>query len=1094
MVALPTGDVTFLLTDVVGSTALWEEAPDAMAVALPRHDALIAAAVERNRGLVLKSRGEGDSTFCVFHEPGTAAAAAVEAQRALAAEAWPARARLRVRMAMHHGEAIEREGDFYGQVVNRVARLRATAGGGEVRVSEACARALEGRLPDQVGLVRVGTQVLRDIANPETVFALRDPALRLEPAPAVVTVLRPALPTALVTNSASFAGRAAELHVIRRAADEARRGRRRVVVMSGEPGIGKTRLIMELAARAHADGWAVLYGASDEGVDLPYQPVVEALTDLVRAAPADLLAAHLGQYGGEVGRLVPALFRRVSSVPGANVVDPETERLLLFDAVTGLLRSATAITPVLLALDDVQWAERNTLGLLRHVVRLTADCPLLFLVAYRSSHLEDDHPLSSMLAALAREEGVDRVRLDGLPVESVFDLMERAAGQTLGGDGRALAHRLHQETNGNPFFTTELLRHFVESDVVSEIDGRWALRQELVDLRLPETVSDVITERVRRLGEQGRQLLTVASVIGRDFDTGLLARVTGQDEDAVLDMLEQAGRASLVTEMADRPGQFRFAHALVAHALYQRLGPSRRARIHLQVAQALADVGGKPPALASHWLAAQAIAPPHTVTAHLEAAGDWALAQLAPHEAAQWYGAALNLAEPGTAARSRLLIGLGTAQMRLGQPGYRDTLLEAAEVARAAGEPGLLVAAALANNRGDTSTAGVVDLARVSVLEEALTLVEADDLLARARLLSTLAVELVYDADWARRVALSDEGLRLARQHGDPAALAEVLNLRHEAIRLPHTLETRLAETEEQVRLAERIGDPVLLGFAAVRRARAALEAGDLAEFDRCAERADAVADLHPYLRWDAALRRSYRTLLAGDPAGAETCALEAYAIAEADDQPDGLAVLASQLVLLRWDQGRFAEIESLVREAVAANPGIPGFRAAAMLVLCELGRDDDARAMFEEDVAGDFDRFVYNPLWLASMVMMAEVCSQLRHRPAAAMLVEWLRPYHGQVATSGVSVFGLVATQLGQLSALLGDTDGALGFLAEGERIAGRMGAVPLLARNQLATGIVRGDEDQLRAVAATAAEHGLDGIATRARAALDGGPATRV
>ena len=790
----------------------------------------------------------------------------------------------------------------------------------------------------------------------------------------------------------------------------------------------------------------------------------------------------------------------MGSVPIAEVVDPETERLLLFDAVAGLIAAGDQATPTLLVLDDLHWAEANTLLLLRHVVRAANMGKLLILASYRSSDLEPHHPLVGALAALAPEAGVQRLPLGGLSAGELMQLMENAAHHELGRDGRALAALLWQETDGNPFFVNELLRHFAESGVIARDGGQWILRQDLGSISPPETVQEVIARRVRRLGPDGERVLTMASVIGRDFDLELLAAVLQESEEAVLGELERASDASLVAEVQGRAGRFTFAHALVAHSLYEGIGLTRRARAHRRIAEAIEEECGADPAprlteLATHWLAAGPAADQRRVLSYVWAAGDRALEQLAPDEAARWYGHAVRLLQgrsgPTETARSDLLISLGVAQMRSGDPAFRDTLLRAAATARAAGDSDRLVRAALANNRGDTSTAGVVDVERVQVLEEALAAVGASDPVARARLLSTLAVELIYDPDWKRRTALSDEALAVARRTGDASTLAEVLNLRYEAIRLPHTLDTRLSETAEQMELAERIGDPVLVGFAALRRGRAALEAADLEESDRCAELVAPVAHLHPYLRWDEVLRRSYRLLLAGDTAGAEEATFEAFGVAQTDDQPDAMAVMASQLVGIRWDQGRFDEVEGLLRQAVADNPGIPGFRGVLGLALSELDRLDEAEKVFTPDADNDFADFPYNTLWLSSMVLEAEVCSRLGHARGAAILLEKLRPYHAQVAFSGVSVIGLVATALGQLSSVVGDLDAASDYFAEGEALAGRMGAVTLLARNQLGEAQMRldrggaGDAERaaqlLGNVAAVATDRGLGGLARR-------------
>lgn len=264
-VELPSGVVTFLLTDVVGSTRLWEAQPRAMAEAVRRHDELIRAAVEQAGGVLVKARGEGDSTFSVFRRATQAATAALAAQHALADEAWPSSFELTVRMAIHTGEAHERDGDYYGPTVNRAARLRTVASGGQILVSRSTAELLRDHLVD-AELVELGPQVLADLARPEQTFALMPragPGGQVAPEAAPESVRLP-LPPALAPPAEAFVGRTDELARLLAAVGESPYGRQGAVFLAGEPGIGKTRLMAAAAAAAHSAGALVLYGRCDE--------------------------------------------------------------------------------------------------------------------------------------------------------------------------------------------------------------------------------------------------------------------------------------------------------------------------------------------------------------------------------------------------------------------------------------------------------------------------------------------------------------------------------------------------------------------------------------------------------------------------------------------------------------------------------------------------------------------------------------------------------------------------------------------------------------------------------------------------------------
>jgi class 3 adenylate cyclase/tetratricopeptide (TPR) repeat protein len=1079
---LPTGDVTFLLTDIVGSTRLWEAAPAAMAAALPRHDHLIEEAVANHGGTVLKQRCEGDSTFSVFHRPSDAAAAALAAQDALAVEPWPPEAAIGVRMAIHTGRTLERGGDYYGREVNRTARLRGVAQKAQILVTEAVAEVVRYQLPTGAELITLGSWSLRDVAEPEHVYRLQrrssaasdtDPSGRARTDRAGVP-----LPARLGSaRTDRFVGRDDELDLLWQRSVEVTGGARRVVMVSGDPGIGKTHLVAELGRRAHASGSAVLYGRCDEGLGLPYQPFVEALRHYVEHAPQPVLDAFVSRHGGHLVRLVPQLAQRVSGLPVADTSDPETARYLLFEAVVGLLASASTDTAVVLVLDDLHWADRNTLLLIRHVVQAADPMRLLVVGTYRETEVTPDHPLASLLGAIRREAAFDRVSLTGLTQDDIAALVGALAGRRLEGEERGLAPWVWTESGGNPFFAYEILRHLVESKAIRRVDGRWMLATDVSLLRTPESVRNILRVRVAHLGDEVGRVLTAAAVIGREFDADLVAAVLEDDEDVVLDALEQAIQARLLTEVPSFPGRFTFAHALIVHALYDSLTVTRRARLHRRVAQAMEsrcadDPGERLPELAGHWLATHVPTEIARTIHYARQAGDQALDGLAPHEAAGWYERALALVgnpRQAQAERCELTIALGVAQRQAGDLRFRSTLLDAAAQARKLGDTDALVRAALANNRGDVSTAGEVDAERLDVLDAALAAIDPSDSPARARLLAVMALESNYAGDWERRQTMADEALAIARRLDDPETLAAVFTLRHEAIRLPHTLEERLANTAEHLEVAARLGDPLQQAFAAHWRVRACWEAGDIGEVDRWMAVVDELGDLNRYLKWNASAQWSYRLLLDGRMDEAEERTYEAFQVGQSTGERDAPTVLTAQLVNVRWDQGRLAEIEPMLQRAVEDNPGIPAFRAVLAQAYCELDRFDDARTLFERDAVAHFGAYLYDCTWLCSAVLLADVCAQLGDASRASELYQRLAPWRDQVAFSGASVYGSVAHYLGQLAASARRYDTAEVDFKEAARRHEEMGATTFLARTQLAWARMldqRGEsQDRLRA-----------------------------
>ena len=320
-----------------------------------------------------------------------------------------------------------------------------------------------------------------------------------------------------------FAGRVVERERLVTAWKETVDGTRRVVLVSGEPGIGKTRLVTELVKTAHEQGALLLWGRCDEELDVPYQPFAEALRHYVHLVPADRLRGELGPLGGELTRIVPDLEHLVPGLAEPVRTEAETERHRLFEAVSDLLEAIGQTTPIVLVLDDVHWADKPSLLLLRHLLRRLTPMRLLVLATYRDTDLDRSHPLSEVLADLRREPGCERLDLQGLDAGEVTDFMEQAAGHGLEESGLALAEAVHRETQGNPFFVGEVLRHLAESGLIVQHDGRWVSDFTLDDVGIPEGIREVVGRRLSRLSDDANTALSVAAVIGPEFDADLVA-------------------------------------------------------------------------------------------------------------------------------------------------------------------------------------------------------------------------------------------------------------------------------------------------------------------------------------------------------------------------------------------------------------------------------------------------------------------------------------------------------------------------------------------------------------------------------------------
>jgi hypothetical protein len=914
------------------------------------------------------------------------------------------------------------------------------------------------------------------------------PAFELRWEPALTTGI--SLPERLRDLPATgYVGRVAERARLRELWGQAREGSLRLALIGGEAGVGKTRLSTHLALEAHGEGATVLYGRCDEDLGVPYQPWVQALRHLVAEVPQGVLTVHVERHGGEVARLAPDLGTRVPEFPPPRQSDPETERYLLYAAVAGLLEGAGEREPVVLIMDDLHWADGPTLSLLRHVVTAGASMRVLVVGTYRDSELSREHPLTSLQADLHRERGVQRIKLTGLEVGDVVALMEATTGHELDENGRALAREIARETAGNPFFAGELLRHLTESGAIVQENRRWRLVGDVADLGLPQSVREVVGRRVERLGSNARAALSAAAVIGRDFDLALLTAVLELPEAQLLDLLDAAVAASLLQEAGERAGRFTFTHALVEHTLYEDLGRTRRARLHQRVAQALEEQCGDDPGerlgeLAAHWAAAVVSADSGKALHYAQQAAEHALAALAPDEAVRWYQQALELhTQASSGERSEccdLMIGLGEAQRQIGNPAFRQTLLDAAKLARELGDSDRLCRAVLANTRGFSSQLGAVDGERVQTLEAtAQALSDSDP--RRAQVLALLASELIYSGEPSRCGRLAAEAIEIARAVGDAAALAHTLAHAVWAIWVPDTLEERKRLIDELFDLAQRLDDPWLSFIAAFRRCAVGIEAGDRSstESSLIALRALAASVPQPLMRWIWLQFEFCWVIMHGDLQASEQWAIQAAEAGAAAGEPDALIIFGGQLAGVRYLQGRLGEL--------AGEPdSLAAWRAGAALALIEDGRTDKAR---ELALAEELQDLPWENAWSTAMVIWAIVYSRLCLVDRAGELYELLAPFSGQLAAAPGTVFGTVAWALGALAAALERYEQAEDHFVAAAEIEERLGGPLFLARTRASWArmlIARGRPDDLDRAQImldqahdTAARLGAEGIA---------------
>ena len=869
----------------------------------------------------------------------------------------------------------------------------------------------------------------------------------------------------------------------------------RIVLLAGDAGIGKTTLSAELARRVHDAGAIVLAGRAPRETVVPYQPFLEALRHWAFNAFVADLRANTREYGPELARLIPELRRRVPDLPPPPQDEPETERYRLFEAVVGLLTELSRSAPVLLVLDDLQWADRPTLLLLRHLARATNPARLLILVAYRSAERGDT--FTNALTELRRDRLASELDIKGLGESETAELVRVRAGEA---PARAFARALYEETEGNPFFVEEIIRHLIEAGV--RVGS--ASATELQRFGLPEGVKQVIAFRLMRLEAPAAELLRVAAVIGRDVDAALLERVVVLTEDEFLAALDETIGAVLLVESDDRPGSYLFTHALIRETLYESMSATRRARIHKRVGEAIEAAQGRRherylPELAYHFTRGADPEDAEKAITYALRAADLATTMLAHEEAAEHYARAIDVQRrfqpEASERRCELLLRLGEARVRGGERALGSSAFrEAAALAERLGDGASLARAAIGASRRYVQPPGVVDTELIAMIERALEL-ERDRSLVRVRLLACLCGAIYYSPERDRMPALSDEAMSIAVELGDPEARAYACSARRRVLWDALHLTERIEVSTEMLTLARQIGNLELQLQAHAWLVVDLLERGDRDAVDAQMEAFAAGADRlrQPLFEWNSILWRAMRALLAGSLSLADQLAAEALAAGAPAEAVTVSQYYAIQVLGIRREQGRMGELEPSARQLVEENPSRPAWRAALATLLCEEGRLDEAREEFSRLAAGDFEDIPRDLDWMTAMVLLSDVCADLGDDERAALLYAQLEPYADVNVVIGLAAvcLGSAESFLGRLAGTMGRIDLAASHFERALSANAALEAPACLARTQVdyARGLGPGPRaaELLAAAGRTAAELGLGAVA-RKIAVLDG------
>jgi eukaryotic-like serine/threonine-protein kinase len=846
-----------------------------------------------------------------------------------------------------------------------------------------------------------------------------------------------------------FVGRLRELGELSTVLVESSARRGGLIMVTGEPGIGKSRLMEEFASLLADQGWRVLTGRCWEHGGAPaYWPWIQ----VVRAAGSEFeeykpAPADTGGRSGTAGR-----------PPAPTSADPESDRFRLFDGVAGFLMKVADDRRLLVVLDDLHAADAPSLLLLRFLAQTIAGERIVLLGAYREAE-QRVHELAELFAELARVG--HRIPLRGLSRPEVGTYISRVAGRA---PPEALVVRVHDVTAGNPFFVGEVVRVLLADASLADAS------EPMVDpvLRLPEEVQALIRRRVAGLETETIANLRVAAVIGREFELRVLHRVSRLSVGRLADAMSAAVRAGILAEDVSVPGRYAFTHDLVRETLYQDMPAARRLALHRTIGlvlQALFEDDLEPhlAELAHHFTQSAPLGDAALAVEFSIRAGDGAGGLLAYEDAARHYARALRLLpmleHAGGERRCVLLLRLGDVLWRAGNDRQaRRSFEEAAAIASRLGAPEMLARAALGHVAGSTPLGiGMIltgmfggETTHIQLLEQALAALPEGNSPLRAQVLARLAAAL-YRADQAdRQAALCEQAVGMARRLDDPQALLVALHARHWATLGPDLLGVRLANAAELLDVAVAVGDEETAFLAHHARLHCLLELCDVAGLDAELEAMAHFADRirQPFYQWRTANMRAMRVMLDGRLDEAERLARGALDIGGLR-QSEYVTYLFEHalLVAIRWMQGRLGELREAIEVHGERFSSIARWRNA--LAAVELADERAARAEVERHARSDFADLPGDGLWILHLCGLAEACVLLGEERRAARLYELLSPYADRNAVSITTMpFGPVALRLGMVAAMLGRWEEAERHFQLAVQRCTRLGAPAITAR----------------------------------------------
>lgn len=852
-----------------------------------------------------------------------------------------------------------------------------------------------------------------------------------------------------------FVGRAEELHVLRDALPDADRASGRFVAIAGEPGIGKTRLMDEIAKIVVAEGKRVLWGQllEDPGAP-PYLCWTLVLRDYAQQCNDDALRADIGSAAADIAVILPEIRDRLGVELGPASSDSSPERYALFDAVSRFLLAAARRKPLVLLLDNLHSADRSALALLEYFCQQIAGSPILVVGAYRHAEFDRRNPLRSVIGRLTRIRGFKRLQLEGLAVDEVALLLSTHIGSSV---PASLVRAVHEQSGGNPLFVCEV------ASMLAQPGSRQVLSASRYQFHVPESLREVINARLDGLPTDTLQLLGVAAVLGRDFEASTLAELAEVPFERARRQLEHAEAARIVTAgVADR---FWFHHALFREVLYAEHSTVMRTRLHRRAGDLIEsryneDLHTHLPELAHHFFEAAQADNGEKAATYCRAAGAAAAARRAYAEAATMYERALQASElrkvPDVETRFELLFETGQVQYQAGELNVATQMLMKAAILAYRQRWWVRLADALFAYQLVCQQSGFRHVASIPLHEQVLQHIPDDAESLRARCLVSLAKAYRTAGQPHLAVDAFRSGIVLARRCGEPRVLLDCLLKGNWTVgRLPSSIREGLEISREALALARRQGPPDAVLDALTDIVFQLCDLGEIQEAEQRLTELDelaheqrrphfqnlvmgfetAIAILHG--KWDQALTKAQRGLMRIPLQG--VLGLEGR--------------YAFQVFSIKKAQGELDEVRALAEQILARNDGTRFWLPGQILLHCELDQHSQAREALQR--LGAFRELPRDDLYVISLIYLAESCVMLRRRRRCAELYDLLMPFRSLNATlPGTLMLGAVSGYLGLLATATRRFAEARALYEESLAMNASMEARPCLARSMVDYG----------------------------------------